>query len=121
MNLQNLPASGSIEVVGNSNFEALDWAAVYAKDATTTGGLVWGYLGGRWGGFPITAGTFSLTASNTNYLVVHKSDGVHSASTSNTNWNDTTNYRRVYKLTTDGSGVTAVEDHRAGPNGVHGQ
>jgi hypothetical protein len=44
---------------------------------------------------------------------------VLSASTSATNWNDTTTYARVYKLTTSGGQVTVIEDHRAGPAGIH--
>jgi len=108
------------EVIINENFVSLEHQAVYGKDPETTGGLVWGYLGGRWGGFAITAGTFTLTGSTTNYLVVERATGTQTASTSATNWNDATNYARVYKLTTSGSAVTAEEDHRGGPGGVHG-
>lgn len=120
MDLQTVNASASPEVQMNENFETLNWAAVYGKRQPVTTALVWGYYGGRWGGFAITAGTFTLANNSANYVVVHKSDGVISSATSNTNWNDTTNYVRVYKLTTAGGVVTDVEDHRAGPGGVFG-
>ena len=121
MNLQNINASASPEVQINENFGALDWAAVYAYNAVTSSGLSWGYLGGRWGGFAITANVLTLTDADTNYIVVLKSSGAISVSTANTNWNDTTNYVRVYKVTTASGGVTGnPEDHRAGPNGVFG-
>jgi hypothetical protein len=121
-NLQQIssPPQASAEVVVNENFDALEHQAVYAKDATTTSALTWGYCGGRWGGTAITAGTLSLTASNTNYVVVALATGVISVSTSATNWNDGASYARVYKITTSSSAVSAVEDHRVGAQGVHG-
>lgn len=114
-------AQANPEVVLNENFETLEHQSVYGKRQPTTTGLTWGYYGGRWGGFSVADGTVSLSASATNYLVVLRSSGVLSASTSNTNWNDSTNYARVYQITTSASAVSAVQDHRAGPGGVHGQ
>jgi hypothetical protein len=124
MNLQEVNASASPEVQMNENFEALDFASVYAKNALTTTGLTWGYLGGIWGGFQINAGTLSLTAgggspSVVNYVVVQRSNGAISVSTSDTNWNNTSAYARVYKLYTDADSVTDIYDFRAGPGGVH--
>ena len=118
MNLQDIDASASPEVQMNENFETLDWAAVFGKDQPTTTGLTWGYYGGVWSGFTITAGTVSLTNATTNYVVVARATGAVSTSTATTNWNNTTDYARLYKLTTAGSVVTVVEDHRAGPYGV---
>jgi len=121
MNLQSMPASGgSPEVPVNSDFEALDWASVYAKNAITTTALIWGYLGGRWGGLAISAGTVTLTNASTNYVVIHRGTGAVSTSTSSTNWDNTLQYARLYKLTTAGSVVTVTEDHRAGPYGALG-
>ena len=121
MTMQQLSSSQTYpEVPINENFESLDHQAVYGKRHAATTGLTWAYYGGRWGGTSIANGTVSLTGSNTNYLVVARGTGVLSASTAATNWNDTSNYARVYKLTTGASSVTATEDHRAGPNGVHG-
>ena len=118
MNLQTINASASPEVQINENFEVLDWATVYAKDPVTTNALAWGYFGGRWGGFEIAAGTLTHTDAATNYVVIEVATGILSASAAATNWDDTVNYRRVYKLTTAGGVVTAIEDHRNGPGGV---
>lgn len=121
MSLQKwLPAQDSPEVIVNENFEALEHMAVYAKDATTTTALTWGYLGGRWGGFAIAAGTLALAASSTLYVTVNRATGVISASSSNAAWTNTGAHARVYKLTTGPATVTAIEDHRAGLGGVHG-
>jgi hypothetical protein len=104
----------------NENLDALAHQAVYAKDPTTSSALTWGYQGGRWGGFSVADGTLTLTDASSNYIVVLKSNGVISTSTTNTNWNNSTDYARVYLVTTSGGAVTAVQDHRAGPGGVHG-
>lgn len=121
MNLQKwLPAQDSPEIPVNENFEALSHMAVFAKDPTTTTGLTWGYLGGRWGGFPIMAGTLTLDASSTLYITAERSTGVISVSSSADAWNTTDAHARVYKLTTGVATVTSVEDYRAGLGGVHG-
>lgn len=122
MNLQQWQAAqDSPEVIVNENFLALEHMAVFAKDATTTTGLTWGYLGGRWAGVAIAAGTLTLAASATNYVVVNRSTGVISVSTDSANWGNTSVYARVYKLTTGAATVTAVEDWRAGGFGILGQ
>lgn len=115
---QWVTAQQNPETVVNENFVSLQHIAVYGMNPDTTTGLTWGYLGGRWAGFAVTAGTLTLTASQTNYVVVARSTGVISTSTTNTNWNNTTNYARVFLITTGVSTVTAVEDHRAGTNGI---
>lgn len=98
---------------------------VYAYREATSAGLTFGYHAGRWGGFSVDADTLTLTASQTNYIVVARATGVISTSTSNTNWNNSTDYARVYRVATDGSGITNLYgsdfDYRAGPGGVHGQ
>jgi hypothetical protein len=119
--MQQLSSSqASPEVPINENFETLEHQQVYGKRHPATTGLTWAYYGGRWGGFLIANGTITLTNNATNHLVVQRSTGAISSSTSTTNWNNTTDYARVYRITTAGNVVTAVEDHRAGPNGVHG-
>lgn len=115
-----LPAQDSPEVIVNENFDALSHMAVYAKDPTTTTGLIWGYLGGRWGGHLVAAGTLTLQANSTLYVTVARASGVIVASTSNAAWGNTTAHARVYKLTTGAATVTLIEDHRGGVGGVHG-
>lgn len=114
------------EVVINRNSQTLEHQGVYGQRQSAHSGLTWGYYGGRWGGFAVADGTLSLTDASTNYVVVLRSNGVISVSTSNTNWNNTTDYARVYRITTSGGVVTnnttaSDFDYRAGPSGVHGQ
>ncbi len=119
--MQQLTASQvNAQVPINENFETLEHQSVYGKRHPVTTGLTWGYYGGRWGGFSVADGTLVLTNATTNYIVVQRSNGAISVSTSDTNWNNTTSYARVYKIVTAGSAVSSVEDHRSGPNGVHG-
>jgi hypothetical protein len=119
--LQQLTAAqANKEAAVNRNFETLSALGVYGKKQSTSTGLTWGYYGGRWGGFSVADGTFTLTNASDNYIVAKRSDGVTSASTATTNWNNTTDYARCYKVTTAGSVVTAIEDHRTGLYGVHG-
>lgn len=121
MNFDPVEASASPEVPMNEALESLDYSAVYSvRQETTNGGTTWGYRGGRWGGFAVAAGTLTLTNASANYLVVLRSSGVISTSTSSANWDNVLLYARVYKITMAGGVVTAVEDHRAGPNGIFG-
>jgi hypothetical protein len=121
MSLQQLTeAQANPEIPVNRNFQSLEHQAVYGQRQAAHSGLTYGYHGGRWGGFLIADGTVTLTNAADNYIVVLKTTGAVSVSTATTNWNNTTSYARVYKLTTAGSVVTVTEDHRAGPNGVHG-
>ena len=114
------PSQVSPEVPINENFDTLSGFEVYGKNHPSSTGLTWGYYGGRWGGLAVAAGTLTLANSSTNYLMVLRSTGAISTSTSATNWNNPALYARVYKLTTAGSVVTATEDHRAGLFGAHG-
>jgi hypothetical protein len=113
------PPQSLAEVVTNRNFETLEHQSVYGQRQSAHSGLTWGYYGGRWGGFSVSDGTLTLSNA-TNYVVVQRSDGAISTSTSSTNWNDTSAYARVYQITASGGAVTAVQDHRAGASGVHG-
>lgn len=115
-----VPGQENPEVPVNEALAILAGLAVYGRDPETTSMLTWGYLGGRWSGFAITGATLTLTNTATNYIVVARATGVISVGTSSTNWDNTTDYARVYKLTTAGGVVTAIEDHRAGDGGVIG-
>lgn len=107
------------EVPMNDALLTLEHQAVYGYRPSTSSGLTFGYYGGRWGGFAVASGTLTLTNAADNYIVVLRSSGAISFSTSATNWNNQTLYARVYKITTAGNVITAAEDHRAGPGGVH--
>jgi hypothetical protein len=118
----NNPAQANWPPVVNENLEAMAHQAVYAKRYQAVTGLTWAYHGGRWSGFAVADGTFTLTNAADNYIVAKRSDGVTSASTATTNWNNTTDYARVYKVPCAGGAITeaSIEDHRAGLYGVHG-
>lgn len=121
MNLTDIsPSDRTPTTPINENFDAIDYSAVFAKRHAATEALNWAYRGGRWSGFSIAAGAFTLSDNATNYIVVQRTDGVTSASTSATNWNNPIQYARIYKLTTASGVVTVEEDHRAGVNGIHG-
>lgn len=112
------PSQDSPEVIVNENFKTLQWSSVYACNPDTTAGLTWGYYGGEYGDFTVTAGTLTLTTATTNYIVVLRSTGVISTSTSITNWNNTAIYARVYLVTTGASTVSTVVDYRTRTNGI---
>ncbi len=126
MDYQTIPSAASPEVPNNENWETANYSAIYGKRQPVTTGLTWGYCGGRWSGFSVSAGTLSLTNNDVNYISVERATGVISTEVAigsppiPTHWNNTSSYARVYKITCAGGLVTAVEDHRAGSFGVHG-
>jgi len=110
-------SQASKEITANALFDAESPAALYGRRASTTANLTFGYYGGRLliAGVPtaIANGTVALTASNTNYVVAARATGNVTASTANTNWNDTPNYMRLYEIVAGASTVTSYVDHRA--------
>ena len=117
-------AQDSPEIPVNENFNTLGYAAVYGYNPATSSGLTWGYYGGRWSGFAVAAGTLTLTDAATNYVVVQRSDGVISVSTTTTNWDNNDDYARVYRIVTSGGAATNIYgadfDYRAGDGGIFG-
>lgn len=103
----------------NSALDVFAHQEVYAPDPTEPSLLTFAYLGGRWGGFAISNGSVALTNNAENYIVVNRSTGVLSVSTTTTNWNDSA-YARVMHITTLAGARQTVRDYRAGPGGVHG-
>lgn len=120
MALQQISSSqSSPEIPINENFVAVEPAAMFAYNAATSSGLIWGYYGGRINGTSIANGTVTL-ANGTNYIVALRSTGVVSASTSTTNWNASGAYMRLYQAVAASSVVTSYQDHRLGARGVLG-
>lgn len=119
-----VPGQANPETPVNEALTLLAFTAVYGRDPSTTAGLTWGYLAGRWSGFAVTAGTLTLTDAATNYVVVLRSTGVVSVSTTTTNWDNATDYARVYRLVVAGGVVTnqygTDYDYRAGDGGLFG-
>lgn len=110
-------SSANNELRVNETLDAASPATLYARRASTTTGLTWGYYGGRISGTAVANGTVTLS-NGTNYVVANRSTNAVSTSTSTTNWNDTGNYTRLYKIVAASSQVTSYEDHRYGQHGV---
>lgn len=118
--IQPIEAATNAATRLNENFDAASPAMLYGRDARTTTGLTWGYVGGRFGSALITSGTVTLDASTTNYLVAAQADGAVSVSDTATDWDDADNFLRLYKITTGASAVTGYEDHRQAIGGAGG-
>lgn len=100
----------------NAFIDAASMAATYARRASTTSGLTWGFYGGNViltnkTRAQIANGTLTLTASSTNYVVALKSSGAASVSTTTTNWNSSL-YWRLYEIVAGASTVTSYTDYR---------
>jgi len=113
----------------NEGFDILKALAVYGRDPVSSTGLVWGWLGTAavspdvtyaWSGLTVTEGTATLAASSVTYMTVARATGVPNFSTSITNWNNLTDYARVFQLTTNATDVTGVVDARVGNGGIFG-
>jgi hypothetical protein len=114
---QMAEGQNNAHVVFNENCDTLSAGALYGKDPATTAALTWGYLGGLYNGNTVASGTVALTNAATNYVVVRRSTGVVSVSTTSTNSVDPL-YAKLYKLTTAGGVVTAALDQRWDTNGL---
>lgn len=99
------------EVTANAMFDSASIAMLFARRATTTTGLTWGFTGGPifTGGARsyIANGTITLTASTTNYVEADAA-GVVTVATS-----QTAGKMPLYKVVTGASTVTSYEDHRS--------
>lgn len=116
--LQQLSSSqSSPEFPINENSETLSAAAIYGKRHPVTTGLTWGYYGGLYAGNTVADGTVTLTNNADNYVVVLRSSGAVSTSTTSVNSLNTA-YAKLYKLTTLSGVVTVAVDQRMDANGV---
>lgn len=118
--IQPIEAATNVATRLNENFDAASPAMLYGRDARTTTGLTWGYIGGRFGGALIASGSVTLTASSTSHIVAARADGVVTSLVATTNWDDLTDYIRLYKVTAGASAVTGYEDHRQAIGGAGG-
>lgn len=109
---QILQSQAQKEVLANALFDAASPSMLYARNAVTSLGLVWGYLGGRiyLNGAPvvIASGTLTLPASQTCYVEVGSNGAVSFNTTS-------FSAERVplYRIVTGASSITSYEDHRS--------
>lgn len=108
---------GSQVATANALFNSLSKALLFAFRDSTSGGVTWGYYGGRittpyGAAVDVAHGELTLTASATNYIVAHKFTGVVSTATATTNWNDRATYWRLYTAVTSTTAVTDYDDLR---------
>jgi len=119
--LDTISTSQSLkEVTANAALLAAWPAMMFAKRESTSSGLTWGYYGGRLNGASVGNGTVTLTASATNYVVVHRTTLAASVATTTTNWNNSGTYGRAYQVTVGASAPTNYLDVRrtADGNGI---
>jgi hypothetical protein len=109
---QMAAAADDREIVFNGVIDPHSPASLYGRNYLLSTGLAFYYFGGRFESASIANGFVTATASNDNYVVAARSNGAVSISTATTNWNDATNYARLYKLVAGGSTITSYEDHR---------
>lgn len=111
------PSQAGKEATANAFFDAASQSAQLGRRASTSSGLTWGYYGGNFTKsdgtlIAIANGTFTLTASTTNYITVLRSTGVVYCATSTTAWDDNSNYLRLYSVVTGTATVTSYTDFR---------
>jgi hypothetical protein len=103
----------------NENFLSMLVAIMYGRKPTTTG-LTWAYYGAVFAETIVPDGTVALTDNATNYIVAARATGAVTAATATTNWDDSTDYVRLHKVTTLSGAITAWEDHRLDTGGLFG-
>lgn len=117
-NIDTISASqAGKEATANAFFDAASQGAMLGRRASTSSGLTWGYYGGNFTKMDgtlvaIANGTFTLTASTTNYITVLRTTGVVYSATTTTAWNDNANYLRLYSVVTGTDTVTSYTDYR---------
>lgn len=111
--LDQVSAGASAITQINANEQSMQVAAAYGRRASTSSGLTFGYYGATLqDGTIIAAGTVTVGASTTTYVVVDRATGAVSSATSTTNWNNTTSYMRMASLVSNASGITTYTDAR---------
>jgi hypothetical protein len=107
------PPQSQWQVRFNEAMRTLAALALYGRDDVATTGRTLGYFGGDLGATPIADGTVGpLAASDTSYIVAHRTTGAVTHATTTANWNDTETYGRLYEVECDASVITAVRDWR---------
>jgi hypothetical protein len=107
---QLISSQAQKEVTINELFDAMSPAALYGRNALTTGGLIWGYYGGTFKTLTIANGTVTLTASTTNYVEADYATGVVTVNTTGF----TGNYvkKPLYSIITNTTAPTSFIDFR---------
>lgn len=108
---------GSQVATANALFNSLSKALLFAFRDSTSGGVTWGYYGGRMttpygAAIDVAHDELTLDASATNYIVAHKLTGAVTSAVTTTNWNDRASYWRLYIVVTSATTVTDYDDVR---------
>jgi len=111
-NIQQVIAGSGAATQVNENFDATSPAMLYGRNAVTSTGFVWGFVGGWFNGVAVANGNVTLTASATNYLVADRTTGAVSAATNTVNWLNVAAYLQLYEVVTGASTVTSYIDRR---------
>lgn len=120
-----LTSQAQKEVTANSLFAATSPSTLFGRHDSACAALTWGYYGGKFNiaGTPtaIANGTLVLTASSTNYIRVHNTNGVVDAVTSPpSGWpGPVSGYTALYEVVTGTATVSSWTDWRLG-SGVSG-
>lgn len=105
--------------VVNEELGTVAASACFGRKSSTTTGLTLGYYGGNFNETTVADGTVGpLTASQNNYIVVHRTTLAVTSATTTTNWDDTTTYGRLGKAVTSGSAITSFADERYSAGGI---
>lgn len=109
---QLLSSQAGKEILANVLFDAVSPAMLFGRNAQTTSGLVWGYLGGRTylsgAAVVIANATLTLPANQTNFIEV----SIAGVVTSNTS-GFSLDRAPLYRVTTGATTITGYEDHRS--------
>jgi hypothetical protein len=107
--MTNPPAANQIAPRFNEMGKSLRGIGLYSPNDLTTTGRTLGYFGGDLGATPVADGTVGpLAASDTSYVVAHRTTGAVTHATTTTNWDDTGTYGRLFEVDCDGSSITAL-------------
>jgi hypothetical protein len=116
---QQIVAGTNVDARMNENFLSVLVAFMYGKKPTTTGIEAHVY-GAVFAETIVPDSETALTDNATNYLVAARSNGAVTAATATTNWDDSTNYVRLHKITTSSGAISVWEDHRLDTGGLFG-
>lgn len=106
------------DIVADGLFDACSHAATFGRKQSATAYTSWTVYGGRWAGLSVENTAVTLTASQTNFIVAHRTTGVVSVATEAANWINFAVYARLYKVECDALGIGTWEDWRFGRGGV---
>ena len=111
---QIFEANHAVERI-NGNFDAASPSMLFGRNSLTCIDLTFGWIGGRHFSVRYENGTVAVPANSTRYLVKRKDDNGDPALFSGTSqWNNTTDYYRLFKLVSGPTSISNVEDHRDG-------